>query len=169
MADKVIVVLSVGRSATSLVSEALSRIIPMGSSGGMFENKDILNLNEEILHEAGGAWDNPPPRWVEDERKFSRLKQKFHEKIKSTLARFASEARSLRNHTYWGWKDPRTALVIDFYHPYLKNPHYIAVFRDPERVAENFHRVNGIEVEVAIKLAREYNRRILEFIEKHHV
>lgn len=31
----------------------------------------------------------------------------------------------------WGWKYPRAVIYLDQIHPFIRNPHYVVVYRDP--------------------------------------
>ena len=141
---KAFVILGMHRSATSLVAGGLNKFgVNMGSNFiksdrgnpmGYWENKKFRILNGEILHRAGGSWDNPPPR-----DKILALKNEFAPRIKDLIKE--SEL------PLWGWKDPRTILTIELYLPYLKNPHFICCFRDPMEVAKSLQRRNKFPLE----------------------
>lgn len=159
---KTFVILGMHRSATSLIAGALNNFgVNMGEKllGGRgdpkkriphFEDLEFLRLNEEILFQAGGSWDNPPP-----ERKILALKEKFAPKIKSLIE---------RKKGLWGWKDPRTTLTIKLYLPYLKNPHFICCFREPIEVAKSLYRRQKMPIKKGLKLAKIYNKRLLKFL-----
>ena len=119
---------------------------------GFYENIDFLNLNEEILRNAEGSWNNPP-----SEEAIHKAANK--EKIKETIKRNQSEM--------WGWKDPRTALTIQEYLPYLDDDVYlIAIFRKPQKVRESLARIGKVDYKDSSKLIREYNKRIIKAIKK---
>lgn len=157
---KTFVILGMHKSATSLAAGALHKFgVNMGkelmggdrwNEIGYFEDMEFFRLNEEILKEAGGSWYNPP-----SEKAISALKKKFAPKIKKLV----KDKSGL-----WGWKDPRTTLTIKLYLPYLKNPHFICCFREPKEVAKSLNKVQGISVKHALKLAKIYNRRLLNFL-----
>lgn len=60
-----------------------------------------------------------------------------------------------RNEKYdiWGWKDPSSDLYLESVVNYLRNPHFIFVFRSIFDVAMNHVHTNSISVEDAIDLA----------------
>tara|TARA_A100001515_G_C4584170_1_gene213941 strand:+ start:699 stop:1250 length:552 start_codon:yes stop_codon:yes gene_type:complete len=176
---KTFIVLGMHRSGTSLLAKALHTFdndpkVSMGdimledslgeeelklangsNSQGHFEDDEFMQLNERILAAAEGSWFKPPTR----------------EKILSVSGQFSEEIKALvnkRSAPIWGWKDPRSCLTIDLFHPYIENPHYICMFRSVEGVAESLVRRDehtiGMYKEYAMNLAREYNRRILQFM-----
>ena len=176
---KTFVVLGMHRSGTSLLAKALHTFdnnpkVSMGeimledtlaeedielaagsNSQGHFEDDEFMKLNDKILEAAGGIWFSPPPR----------------ENILSVSAQFEDEIKALinkRSSPIWGWKDPRSCLTIDLFHPHITNPHYICMFRGLEDVANSLVKRDaetiGMHKEYAVALAKEYNRRILQFI-----
>ena len=177
---KTLVVLGMHRSGTSLLARALHTFendppVSMGdkmlddvlkdlhgeamkesNSQGHYEDFEFMQLNDAILNSAGGSWFNPPPR-----EQIKAVGQRYDSVIKQLLDR-------RKDKTIWGWKDPRTCLTADVFHPYLENPHYICMFRDVEGVAKSLVKRDaktiGMTFEYADKLAREYNKRILNFI-----
>lgn len=163
---KTIVVLGMGRSATSLVAKALSHEIFMGDKllppapdnpHGFFENTRFVELNDAILAAAGGSWSDPPP-----EKDILGQSHRFNDRIRELI-------REEQREPLWGWKDPRTALTIRLYVPHLTNPHFVCCFRDPHDVALSLRRRNGFSIEKGIALARNYNRRIIEFLSDCHL
>jgi hypothetical protein len=160
---KTFVILGMHRSATSLVAKGLAHEINMGAQfeyapdnpEGHWENWDIVNLNDKILKEAGGSWDNPPSREA-----ILEAGKKYEPDIKEIVDRFN------RKGEHWGFKDPRTALTVELFVPHLVEPHYIAVFRNPTEVAKSLKVRNGFDLSKGIALAKEYNQRILDFLNK---
>ena len=158
---KTVVVMGMHRSATSLVAKGLANEINMGwqmleaqpdNPEGFYENKYFVALNDLLLKNAGGSWSCPPSR--EDIAKNNRH---MAPAIKALLRQ---EQRS----PIWGWKDPRTALTIDLYLPYLHNPHFVCVYREPAEVAKSLYRRDGMPLPEGEALCRLYNDRILDFI-----
>lgn len=58
------------------------------------------------------------------------------------------QAISERNKRYdiWGWKMPNTVHYIEQVIPYLINPHFIAVYRDPLEIAKSSAKYDGREL-----------------------
>jgi len=151
------------RSATSLTAKALNNEIYMGDNlmgsarsnpKGHFEEMSFVKLNDWILKQAGGSWDNPP-----SEKAI--MEVECDDKIKMLI--------SLHEKELWGWKDPRTSLTIRKYLPFLENPHFICNFRNPKDVAISLKMRDGMELSKGIALAKEYNSRVIKFLEEYHV
>lgn len=159
---KTIVILGMHRSATSLVAMGLHRACVsmgdellgagLGNELGHFEDKGMIRLNDKLLRLAGGSWDNPP-----NEHAIFEVGYQHKDEIETAV-----KYRSMRD--LWGWKDPRTVLTIRCFQPFLKNPIYVSCFRDPKEVAKSLHKRDNMPIEKGIKLANEYNRRLLKFL-----
>lgn len=160
-----IVVLGMHRSGTSTISMILKELgVNMGeetldgSSSNPFgyeEDSDVLELNISILNQAKGSWDFPPKAEAID-----RIISAFEEDINKIIIN-----RDNRN-DIWGWKEPRTTLLIDYYSRYLSNPKYICIYRDANEVALSLKKRNKMPIKKGIKLHTEYNLRMDKFITK---
>lgn len=171
-AQKTVVVLGAARSGTSVTAGILASLgVDMGPTGGpdrsnprgSFEDRDFADLHKEIFERAGGGknyWDPPSPESI------LALKDEFASKIQD-LSRRKSKVK-----TVWGWKHPRTMLTAELFLPYLNDPHFVVVFRNPVGTAgssvkhtEKYRdRVHFLE---ALKLTNFYYGEILKFFEKH--
>lgn len=156
--SKIIIVLGMHRSGTSMIAGILSKIgINMGKRMlgrtpsnplGHFEDEDFFNLNKKILEFTGGNWRNPP-----NEEDILAQKDKFKKEILNLI--------SIKNkEKYWGWKDPRINLTMQLYLPYLKNPYFIVCHRQAKVVAESLLQRDRIEIQEGIKLWEIYEKRI---------
>jgi len=167
--SKSVVVLGVPRSGTSLIGKILSKLgvymsedehIRMpGNAQGFFESKYFADMDDKILAISGGVWNDIPK-----EEKILRIKNnpKINEEIKRIIR---SQEKKI-----WGWKGTRTCLTADMYHPHLKNPHYILVYRNLlstsrsiEKGGKIWGKTNLIE---SMNLALTYNKRLLNFLSR---
>lgn len=163
--SKIIVVLGMHKSGTSLIAGILYRFgINIGerlvgnnwsNPLGHYEDLDFLDLNNRILHEAGGNWMNPPS-------KLSILSQnnKFKREIRTII-------NNKNKNKIWGWKDPRTSLTIELIVPYLTNPHFIVCNRNVNSIAESLCRRNNISLYRGRRLTEIYYNRIDDFFHKY--
>jgi len=149
--QKTYVVLGVHRSGTSFLSRALVEMgVDMGvGSNPHSEDGRFVARNQAIIQGAGGTWKAPPaPGAVVAEC------DGHAEQIVALLQ---------RPQPYWGWKDPRQALTIEGWVPYLKEAmddvYLICIFRRPERVAASLRRL-GQHAD-GYGLAQEYARRVM--------
>lgn len=153
--DKVYIILGNQKSGTSFLSKALyEQGVKMTSLDNTsfkrhFEDEELLDLNKEILREAGGNWRNVPS--VNEIAKVN---------VKNKIAAMLIRVKT----SLWGWKDPRTALTIDHYLPHFKDDdvYLVCIFRKPERVRKAIERDKGEGGDVV----DEYNRRILDAVRR---
>ena len=161
---KTIVILGMHRSGTSMVAGVLDILgVNMGKEleeankwnpVGYFENKKFMAINKEITDEEDGLIINIPTL-----EKILLKKEKFIQKIKNIIKQEETN--------FWGWKDPRTSLTIDLFLPFLKNPHFIVCFRNPLEVAKSLRKRDGFSILEGLRLTMEYNKRIINFLDKH--
>ena len=162
------IILGMGRSGTSFLAKALKdQGVNIGNNfwgrenpNGGFEDWDFVKLNRDIITEAGGAWGiGAIP--VSEELILSQ-KDKFKKRIIDIIQKKKSDK--------WGWKDPKTTLTIRLFMPHIlevdDDPFIYACFRRPEKVAYSLFRRSGNEYDKTrgIKVAKEYNRRLLKFL-----
>jgi len=153
---KTYIVLGMHQSGTSFISKALTdQKVEMGvNNKAVYENMEFVKHNSMLLTASGGSWKSPP--------KEENLKRVLAQKVTQTrmlLSRFKRQ--------FWGFKDPRTALVAPAYLPYLEgDPYLVCIFRKPEKVGNSLHRREGMNKSAAIELAKKYNRLIVKAIEE---
>ncbi len=165
---KTIVVLGAHRSGTSVTAGLLHLLgVCMGprlreaddkNPSGYFEDKEFLALNDDILMAAGGGPWQPPPR----ERVLA-VESRFEERIRTLVG--ARDSASL----LWGWKATTTNLTIRLFLPHLRNPHIVAVFRNPMHAAASSvdHRNRSIGFAEALRLVNFWNGEIADFLAHH--
>jgi hypothetical protein len=160
----VICIIGMHRSGTSMIARLLQQcglyLGPadrlLGSSGGNplghFEHTGFLQINEELLaHLKGSAFD--PPRFAADwERDMS-------------LAPFFARAKELvdgfRSHSLWGWKEPRTTLLLPFWRRLIPNLRFVVCVRNPMEVGESVMRRGIGSFQKGVWLWNEYTRSAL--------
>jgi hypothetical protein len=167
---KTFVVLGMHRSATSLIARGLAtnevhmgnRLLGARRSNplGHYEDLDILELNDDILTDAGGSWKRPPP----NDRLYRSIG--LH---KLEVARLVAD-RAAEGHSLWGWKEPRTALTWPAWDAAFgpdDDLHLIAIMRRPTHVARSLASRNNFTAEQANRLGRRYNTAILTALANH--
>lgn len=166
-----VVVLGLARSGTSVVTGMLNILgVEMGPSiedqanpRGSYEDIDFAKLHKEIFDATGtgrGYW-NPPPREA-----ILALRAQFDAAVRELLDSKGS-AQSL-----WGWKHPRTLLTYELFLPYLVNPRFVLVFRNPLATAlssvEHTRKYRDpVDLSQALRLAHLYQAEMLRFLENH--
>ena len=132
-----------------------------------FEDYDFVNLTDAIFKAAGSNyWDFPSYEGLLTQ------KDNFEQQIQQLIR------RKQKNKRIWGWKDPWTNILIELFLPYLTNPYFVVIFRNPLAVAKSavkFTRGKRNEFWVkhpitffhGLQIANFYDRIILEFFGKY--
>lgn len=174
---KTIIVLGPPRSGTSMTAGILSNLgVNMGNirqpdaqnPRGYFEDKDFLVLLDGIFEAAGSQFNgfNPPPL-----KAILLQRTHFDKKIKSLIEERSSNTKS----QFWGWKSPTTSFTINLFLPYLTNPFFVVVLRNPLDIANSMVRYtiskhflyNKLSLLEALKLTNLYYNQIFTFLEQH--
>jgi hypothetical protein len=138
MSGHVLIILGMHRSGTTLTAEWLQQCgLHIGERlsypwsphpEGLYEDKDFIELHKKILCRNNATHLlKRPIRLQTDE-----------EDRKQALALI--EAR--RGFPNWGWKDPRTVLLLPFWHELLPSAQYLIVYRHYTQVVGSLHRRN---------------------------
>jgi hypothetical protein len=156
------------RSGTSLVSSVLREAgLDIGVEGsdpgvgqprGHFEDRDFHRLHEAILAAAGRTC------FTADEA-IGEVAPVFEEQARAMVA-----ARADR--PFWGWKDPRTCLFLDFWERLLPQARYLFLYRHPVDIALSlWRRDTDPELRqdpwLAFRSWELYNRRLLALRDRH--
>jgi GT2 family glycosyltransferase len=172
-----VIIAGMHRSGTSLVASYLStlgvhmgdRLLPAdsGNRHGYFEDADFVALHGRTLRDATteGEAGHRDWGWTESER------------LDRRLPGFAEEARALAagragRPGIWGWKDPRTTLLLDEWDGILAGEAlYLLLYRFPWEVADSMQRLGaGVFLrnpEWAYRIWTFYNRHLLDFHRRH--
>lgn len=85
---------------------------------------------------------------------------------KQQFGRLGNLARSRdEEHDIWGFKFPEASLVMDRFHPELRNPHYVFVLRHPMSRGMSVVKRTGGQFSTAITEALESYRAIFSFLD----
>jgi GT2 family glycosyltransferase len=123
---------------------------------GFWEHLGFVALNDELLHELGGAWDLPPKA---DESFTSSQLDPLRLKARLLIEQFAPAS-------VWGWKDPRNSLTLRFWQQLLPGVKTLIMVRNPLEVAHSMRERNGTSYSFGLRLWEIYNRRLIETAEK---
>jgi hypothetical protein len=158
--SRCVVVLGMHRSGTSCVTRMLHHLgVYLGENvddepaptnlTGHWEARDVVAINDQILAQSGGAWDNVPERlsWNTE----------CEEGVKQLLSQFA--VRPL-----YGWKDPRTTITFPAWKPHLPEYSVLACIRHPLAVAESLEVRDGFDLERGLRLWTAYNQHLLRHL-----
>lgn len=170
MSKKCILIAGMHRSGTSAVAGLLNALgVDFGkrikgasknNQRGFFENISVIKLNQKIIESNGGDWNNIVPLVWKD------VVKKFEADALRIIADEFGDKELI------AIKDPRFCLLAPFWAPILKKLQYDVVyiipFRHPYSVGESLQKRDGMDVELAVKLWKLYNKSILEFTAKQN-
>jgi hypothetical protein len=176
-ASSPLIVAGMHRSGTSLMASLLSSLsVNMGPQllapdphnvRGYFEDVEFQTLQRRMLSACCAPDDGGHLDWGFTE----------HETLdRDQLPPFVPEAQALLasrsdRATPWGWKDPRTSLLLDFWDPLVDQARYVFVYRFPWDVADSMQRLGAAvflkNPEYAYRIWAFYNRHIRDFYAAH--
>lgn len=174
--SQTLIVTGMHRSGTSFVAELFKsagvhigdRLFPgdIGNPRGYFEDEDILTLQRNMLAKAcpPGVVGWPDWGWTETEE--------LNESLWAADAATMKDLAAKRNkHKLWGWKDPRTTLLLEQWLRVLPEARYLFVVREPWKVAASVQRLPSelfrTRPDVAVSIWLYYNRKLLAFGRAH--
>jgi len=120
---------------------------------GHFEHTVFLAIDDALLNHFGGSWNNPPilnPGWENDPA----LRYLF-EKAEQLIHTFAGKL-------HWGWKDPRTTLLLPFWKKLLPDIRNVICIRNPLEVARSLEKRDGTSIPAAAHLWHQYMRAAIQ-------
>jgi glycosyltransferase involved in cell wall biosynthesis/GT2 family glycosyltransferase len=172
-----LIVTGMHRSGTSYVASLLAawkvrmgeRLVPAdrGNPAGYFEDDEFLELNRRLLlactppEEGHRDWG-----WPESEAFDATPLAGYRHEAAALIAARDGAGQP------WGWKDPRTSLLLDFWDDVLGgDARYLLLYRHPWEVADSMLRT-GAEVWLThpgypARIWRRYNRALLDFHRRH--
>lgn len=154
--DWPLIVLGMHRSGTSFLTGSLQLAgLDLGKHStwnphnrkGNRENGDIVAFHDAVLAARGAAWDRPPDAavvWTEVER-----------------AEAARLAAAYDRTGPWGFKDPRTLLMIGEWRQLCPGARFVGIFRNPVAVARSLMSRSPVTEAEAQAMWAAYNQRML--------
>ncbi|WP_395505903.1 sulfotransferase family protein [Ectopseudomonas hydrolytica] len=151
-----VMVVGMHRSGTSFLTGSLQQAgLELGKYSawnphnlkGNRENLDIVAFNDAVLNARGFAWDNPPTSsiaWTSEE----------YARARALIADFAGAP-------HWGFKDPRSLLLVEGWRELLPDLRFVGIFRHPTAVVQSLQARGGMPEEQALALWAAYNERLL--------
>ncbi len=178
MQTRPLIVAGMHRSGTSLVASLCVAFgVDMGAEllrpdannpTGYFEDIDFMGFNGRLLEACTRSGDGGHRDWGWTESEELDL---------TPLAGAGAEAAALvaaraGKGLPWGWKDPRTTLLLDFWDSVAHGEaRFIFVYRNPWDVADSMQRLAAPvfleHPEYAYRIWAFYNRRLLDFARRH--
>jgi hypothetical protein len=164
--SQVLIITGMHRSGTSLITNLLhqgglpigEQLLPAaeGNPRGFFEDQSFMLLHQAMLHTRGVT------------HLINREFAPIPNEAETAQARALIFERSRQ--PFWGWKDPRTCLFLDFWSGLLPDAGYLFIYRDPFDVLLSLMRrgepymaglLEGLEAWYA------YNLRLITFASAH--
>ena len=168
---KIICVLGMHRSGTSLLSNIINKLgVFWGNENelmkkndanpdGYFELSHIITMQDKILDLCGTSWNSC--KWIEDDMYHKSEIQIYTKHLK----RYLNTIYTKNNIEYFGFKDPRTCLLLPIWKKIFIElnitPIYIWIIRNPEEVSNSLYKRNNYRREYAYHLWSYYNLKIL--------
>lgn len=166
---RIVVVLGMHRSGTSAIARSLKALsvelgdnlmppVPGNNDLGFWEDMDIYRLNERLFAKVGTAWDRLSSVSVSP-----LLGEAF------ASERYEASAlieRKLAATPVFGFKDPRTAILLPFWKCVFEDlgieDRYVLALRNPLEVAESLRKRDKFEVTFGLLLWLKYNWAAVE-------
>lgn len=166
---RAICVLGMHRSGTSLVARLLDGLgvyfgddrdfLPpnRANTQGYWEIRAVAELQDAILEELSLSWAtaHPLPEGWERRPGIEPHRARLAELVQATFS----------GHELFGWKDPRTCLLLPLWEPILARTraevHYVVVVRNPLDVAMSLVKRDDLDLDAALGTWLHYNLRIL--------
>jgi len=161
----VICIIGMHRSGTSMIARLLKDCglylgpdeqllgAHYGNPEGHFEHTEFMNIDDALLRHLGGSWEFPPepdPGWEKDASL-----DELRSKARSFLETFSGRSP-------WGWKGPRTTILLPFWKSLVPNLRFVICVRSPLEVAESLAKRNKIAAERGFFLWYRYLRAAIE-------
>ena len=163
-----VVVLGMHRSGTSAVAGLLHHAglnvgaaddlieANEGNPKGHYELRPMMELNDTILKQWGGTWDNPPAfpdNWQNSELALDQIAS-----IRALIAEYQLHD--------WVIKDPRIAVLLPLWSAALgDDAAYVAMYRHPREVALSLEARDSMPIAVGMSLWWEYNYAMIHHLD----
>lgn len=161
-----VIVLGMHRSGTSAMTGALHRLgLPVGdpealipesrhNPRGHWEVKDLVFVNEMLLDQLGGSWDDPADAGPVELRALA--DSDWGEGARRAHAQSLGDG-------LWVWKDPRLCLLMELWREVLSEPPVVVMMvRSPGAVARSLEKRSNFELDRGLCLWDRYTRAAIE-------
>lgn len=174
---KTLIVTGMHRSGTSLTAAFMQSLgVYLGNNllkgsyanpKGYFEDVDFLAFQRQLLSSCCPQEERGFPDWGWTESELLDKQEFFRYVEPAKRLIFARQNRD----RIWGWKDPRTTLLLDFWRGILPDASYVLIYRYPWDVADSILRLNvpffRENPDFCLRVWRFYNWHLLDFYKKN--
>lgn len=156
--DKIVIVLGMHRSGTSVFTGILNKMgLPLGerlmrpsrdNPKGYFENMDFFYFNEKVLRGCNASWNN-----VTNITEEKLLKEEYKTMLKTILKKYSE-------HKIFGVKDPRICVLLPLYEKVCEelgiDIEYVLITRNRNSVIKSIRKRDGYNKELVSNLIDSY-------------
>ena len=173
MKNKIILVIGMHRSGTSIITKSLECLnVPIGSNfietirdvnlHGFFEDKDFNDFNKKLLTYNKQSWYQTSKKRIEN-LKFSKklikeAEELIHKKIKNNILAL---------------KDPACTLLIRFWVTVFENCgidfHIIYCLRNPSSISKSLEKRDHFDIDFSLLLTNFYHSNFLDILETKEI
>ncbi|WP_319419821.1 glycosyltransferase [Pleurocapsa sp. FMAR1] len=125
---------------------------------GYFEDWDFVDFHANVLRSQGIADEG----WTKENQ--IKVQQQYMLTARNLIL-------GRKEHSIWGWKDPRTTLFLDFWARLIPDAKYIFVYRSPWEVVDSLFRRGDVifrtNPNFAVQQWCNYNQAVLNFYQQH--
>ena len=168
MPGKVVVILGMHRSGTSLVTSSLpllgytlgDNLMPPAADNprGFYEDRDVVALNDELLAINSSSWGSPLSSLKGETTASAELEEQAGRILRQRLA----------DSGRWVMKDPRLCLLMPFWQSRFEEAgvefQCVLVQRNPVDIAESLKSRNRFTIRHGLLLTYVYYRSVLDFL-----
>jgi hypothetical protein len=166
----VLIITGMHRSATSLTAAVCQKAglfigdsllgAAAGNLNGHYEDVEFLEFHKRVLRANGRCQDGLFADGV------IRVPSRLQPEARSLIAKRKTLGRP------WGWKDPRTTLLLKFWRHELPHARFLFLFRSPWGVIDSLfrrgiHEFTHTNPSLALAMWERYNREIRDFARSH--
>ena len=170
-----LIVTGMARSGTSAATRLLQsagldvgdELIPANDDNkvGFYEDVSFVEFNQEVIAAGLAAEPGLRPRWMYAERIDPSLLEPLRGRAREMVESRGALGRP------WGFKDPRTAALLDFWDEAAPGASYAFVYRPPWDVIDSMFRLTRRPLvgraDLAARTWVTYNRAILDFMARN--
>lgn len=123
---------------------------------GFWEVEEIRWINEDLLNQLGGSWDQPPAHIPDDLETLPDLALVKY-RAQQVLSNFAGQES-------WGWKDPRTCLTLPFWYQLIgRDLRVVVCLRNPLNSASSL-KARKTPVRFGYHLWKTYYQQLMQHL-----
>jgi hypothetical protein len=123
---------------------------------GNRENQDVVNVHEAVFKANGMSWKKPLPVAAPAGAFIPVWDLQHKERVLEIIAEYAEKP-------LWGFKDPRTLMVLDGWHELVPDMEFVGIYRHPLAVAQSLasRPAMPVSIEEGLDMLYRYNRELL--------